>query len=48
MHPEGEVGVTTRRRADLAEAYDGTVTARPRNEGELPITVGLPVDPSAP
>ncbi|MEV4393230.1 HAMP domain-containing sensor histidine kinase [Nonomuraea sp. NPDC049607] len=32
----------------IAEAHDGTVTARPRDEGGLTITVELPVDQSAP
>jgi signal transduction histidine kinase len=32
----------------IAEAHGGTVTARPRDEGGLTITVDLPVDPSAP
>ncbi|RVX40577.1 signal transduction histidine kinase [Nonomuraea polychroma] len=32
----------------IAEAHGGTVTARPRDEGGLTITVELPVDPSAP
>jgi signal transduction histidine kinase len=31
----------------IAEAHGGTVTARPRDEGGLTITVELPVDPSA-
>ncbi|MFI9591554.1 sensor histidine kinase [Nonomuraea sp. NPDC052265] len=32
----------------IAEAHHGTVTARPRDEGGLTITVELPVDQSAP
>ncbi|MFI7701318.1 sensor histidine kinase [Nonomuraea sp. NPDC049480] len=32
----------------ITEAHGGTVTARPRDEGGLTITVELPVDPSAP
>ncbi|MFI7106450.1 sensor histidine kinase [Nonomuraea sp. NPDC050227] len=32
----------------IAEAHEGTVTARPRDEGGLTITVELPVDRSAP
>ncbi|MFC4007136.1 sensor histidine kinase [Nonomuraea purpurea] len=32
----------------IAEAHGGTVTARPRDEGGLTITVELPVDQSAP
>ncbi|WP_188193410.1 sensor histidine kinase [Nonomuraea sp. SYSU D8015] len=32
----------------ITEAHGGTVTARPREEGGLTITVELPVDPSAP
>jgi signal transduction histidine kinase len=32
----------------ISEAHGGTVTARPRDEGGLTITVELPVDPSAP